>query len=143
MLKDRDTPPLNPQLTTLVRLTPTHKIDAETKSTSRRHNIPTTTHINQSSKSLLQSIHDQYDVISSMQASMRSSSMRSFFDDTFTRNINELDTLRCPICLDEFCVGDEVCWSHNKECLHIHHLDCIVNWLMDHDKCPLCRQEFV
>ena len=49
----------------------------------------------------------------------------------------------CSICLDEYQVGDEVCWSKNQVCVHIHHLDCMLAWLQDHDDCPLCREVFV
>merc|ERR1712045_190567 len=84
------------------------------------------------------SLESSHGIISSIR-----SSMRSLFGNTTSREGENVDTLCCPICLDDFRIGDEVCWSKNEKCLHIHHLDCMMNWLMDHDDCPLCRQEFV
>ena len=49
----------------------------------------------------------------------------------------------CPICLEEYKVGDEIAWSKNNECPHAFHLDCMINWLMDHDECPLCRADYL
>ncbi len=49
----------------------------------------------------------------------------------------------CPICLEKYEVGDEIAWSKNDQCLHAFHLDCILDWLMDHDQCPLCREGYL
>jgi len=49
----------------------------------------------------------------------------------------------CPICLEEYKAGDEIAWSKNNECPHAFHLDCMINWLMDHDECPLCRADYL
>jgi hypothetical protein len=49
----------------------------------------------------------------------------------------------CPICLDGYEEGDEICWSHNKHCDHTFHRQCIIEWLMRHDECPICRQDFL
>lgn len=49
----------------------------------------------------------------------------------------------CPICWDTFKVGERVCWSKNTSCCHGYHLDCMLVWLKDHDKCPMCREEYV
>mmetsp|Transcript_9533 Transcript_9533/g.11074 ORF Transcript_9533/g.11074 Transcript_9533/m.11074 type:complete len:239 (-) Transcript_9533:233-949(-) len=49
----------------------------------------------------------------------------------------------CPICMDDYEPGDEICWSKNKNCHHAFHLDCMVNWLMNNDDCPLCREEYL
>lgn len=45
----------------------------------------------------------------------------------------------CSICLCPYEDGETVCWAKNDECDHIFHEDCIVQWLVDHDECPLCR----
>ena len=52
-------------------------------------------------------------------------------------------SLSCPICLEDFQVGDDVVWSTNTDCVHIHHKECIMHWLQEHDDCPLCRNDFV
>ncbi|GFH43671.1 E3 ubiquitin-ligase RING1-like [Chaetoceros tenuissimus] len=49
----------------------------------------------------------------------------------------------CPICWDSFKVGERVCWSKNTSCCHGYHLDCMLVWLKDHDKCPMCREEYI
>lgn len=49
----------------------------------------------------------------------------------------------CSICLESYKDGDDICWSYNEQCPHAYHLDCIMDWLMEHDDCPLCRQEFL
>lgn len=59
------------------------------------------------------------------------------FDDA-----HELKNL-CPICLTDFAEGQEICYSSNKDCPHSFHLDCMVEWLMKHDDCPLCRQDYL
>ncbi len=49
----------------------------------------------------------------------------------------------CPICLEEYKVGEEIAWSNNHECPHAFHLDCILDWLMENDDCPLCRGKYL
>lgn len=49
----------------------------------------------------------------------------------------------CSICSDEFKYGDDITWSKNEECVHAFHKDCIVPWLMNHDDCPNCRNDFL
>ena len=49
----------------------------------------------------------------------------------------------CDICLGDYEVGDEICWSPNKECIHHFHKDCCLDWLMKSTKCPECRREYV
>jgi hypothetical protein len=62
----------------------------------------------------------------------------SFYDD---------DDDVCPICLDNFEVGDMVMWSrHNHgSCSHAFHEDCLLQWLLEQreNECPTCRACFI
>jgi len=46
----------------------------------------------------------------------------------------------CPICLESYRAGDEICWSKNENCPHAFHLECMTEWLMENDDCPMCRE---
>jgi len=63
----------------------------------------------------------------------------SFYDDD--------DDDVCPICLDNFEVGDMVMWSrHNHgSCSHAFHEDCLLQWLLEQreNECPTCRACFI
>ena len=48
----------------------------------------------------------------------------------------------CPICLDTYKAGDDIVWSKNEKCYHAYHLGCIENWLMDHNECPICANNY-
>lgn len=49
----------------------------------------------------------------------------------------------CDICLMDYQVGEEVCWSPNENCIHAFHKDCMLNWLLRTRKCPICRRDYV
>ena len=50
----------------------------------------------------------------------------------------------CSICLGEYEVGDHVVFSSQKECQHVFHEECIIQWLCKGKKrCPICRHWFV
>ncbi|GKY93412.1 hypothetical protein MPSEU_000308800 [Mayamaea pseudoterrestris] len=49
----------------------------------------------------------------------------------------------CPICLDDFSAGAQVSKSFNRQCHHIFHHACILNWLLQDETCPCCRQSFL
>ena len=63
------------------------------------------------------------------------------------------DTLRqvpgtCPICLEQYNVGETVVWSSNSSCRDHFHERCIISWLSKRRggsdaRCPCCRQHFV
>ena len=50
---------------------------------------------------------------------------------------------KCFLCLVEYKVGDEVCFSPNDGCDCGFHKPCITNWLMKRPLCPCCRAPFL
>jgi len=49
----------------------------------------------------------------------------------------------CDICLSNYVVNEEICWSRNKECRHTFHKICMVDWLMKSPNCPICKKCFL
>lgn len=47
----------------------------------------------------------------------------------------------CPICLGSYEEGTMLFVS--KECSHIFHSECILEWLTKHEDCPICRVKMV
>ncbi|XP_047331836.1 E3 ubiquitin-protein ligase RING1-like [Impatiens glandulifera] len=41
----------------------------------------------------------------------------------------------CTVCLEGFEIAD----AKRFNCGHVYHADCITEWLLLHDSCPLCR----
>lgn len=50
---------------------------------------------------------------------------------------------QCAICLETFKDGDEISSSHNNDCNHGFHRECIFEWLLKHDDCPFCRRMYL
>ena len=49
----------------------------------------------------------------------------------------------CAICIEEFKDGEFICHSRNRDCPHVFHPDCIIAWLQKHERCPLCRIQYL
>ena len=49
----------------------------------------------------------------------------------------------CSICCEDYQKDDEIAISSNKNCPHVFHHSCILQWLMDNDDCPMCRCNFL
>lgn len=47
----------------------------------------------------------------------------------------------CAICLDNMSLGEVV--AKGRQCVHLFHHTSIRGWVMEHNGCPFCRQEFV
>jgi Ring finger domain len=56
---------------------------------------------------------------------------------------NESSHEQCAVCLRDYRDGDVVAWSHNPNCHHIFHKECMSEWLMKHSDCPICRRNFL
>jgi hypothetical protein len=50
---------------------------------------------------------------------------------------------KCPVCWEAYVENDKICWSQNHQCNHTFHIECIEPWLMQHDRCPLCRNNYL
>ncbi|XP_047165388.1 E3 ubiquitin-protein ligase arkadia-A-like [Vigna umbellata] len=53
-------------------------------------------------------------------------------------DVSEETKERCPVCLEEFCRGEDIGKLHS--CVHKFHFDCIKEWLMQRNLCPVCRR---
>lgn len=71
---------------------------------------------------------------------------------TNTNNITTYDGFDddedvCPICLDNFAVGDIVMFSRHNigSCAHVFHEECLMQWLLEQreNECPTCRSRFI
>ena len=50
-------------------------------------------------------------------------------------------TTRCAICRKEYRVNEELCWSQDPLCNHVFHRACMLEWIQEHDECPLCSSQ--
>ncbi|KAL3088253.1 hypothetical protein niasHS_007652 [Heterodera schachtii] len=79
---------------------------------------------------------------SSMMASSSTATLSSYekrritlFNTLSTRTLSESES--CPICLSEFEANSEI--KQLPSCNHNFHTTCMELWLLQKDKCPLCR----
>jgi len=70
-------------------------------------------------------------------------SMHHGIDDDGSTSSSLYSPKSCPICIEKYKDLDDICWSRNKKCYHAYHLNCMTQWLMKHDNCPMCRQKFL
>ena len=54
----------------------------------------------------------------------------------YTLNENKHDNERCPICLEDYNIGDIL---NELICNHFYHKKCINNWIISNNNCPICR----
>jgi len=64
-------------------------------------------------------------------------------DNNDSNSVDNYSAESCPICLESYSAGEEICWSRNENCVHSFHLDCMQAWLMKSDDCPLCRENYL
>lgn len=46
--------------------------------------------------------------------------------------------MNCPICLEEIIEN-----GYETLCGHKYHLFCLLDWIREHQNCPLCRNEIM
>jgi hypothetical protein len=81
------------------------------------------------------------DSVKSMFTSFKKSLRFGLTSPTTTEDPPE--ELICSICLTDFEDEQDVCTSKNIDCKHVFHLSCMMEWLMHHDECPLCRHDYL
>lgn len=57
-------------------------------------------------------------------------------ENTTTETLKESEDFSCAICFELIVPGDGVL---ELPCYHLFHSDCIVQWLLNHQHCPICR----
>ena len=64
---------------------------------------------------------------------------RSSLRESITEAQKQPDNNECCICLEPYKDGQVVCSARTSECDHIFHEGCALQWLLEHEQCPLCR----
>ena len=54
----------------------------------------------------------------------------------YTLNENYHDNDRCPLCLEDYNIGEIL---NELICNHFYHKKCINNWIKSNNNCPICR----
>jgi len=81
-------------------------------------------------------------LVDSLHEELRSAH-HNILDDDNSNSSSMYSPKHCAICIQKYKDGDDICWSRNDKCHHVYHLNCMVEWLMRHDDCPMCRQLFL
>lgn len=83
-------------------------------------------------------------LIKNLASSIRSSLTTQMPWERRPSSSHQVDSKKqCPICLDDYDIGDEICSSPNHECPHVFHVECMSEWLMKRNECPLCRADYL
>ena len=76
-------------------------------------------------------------------ASNRSTTFSSSFSRPLSSWRRPSPKDECCVCLESYNVGETICAPITTECNHVFHEACILQWLKNHDKCPLCRVDLL
>ena len=49
----------------------------------------------------------------------------------------------CAICMEKLEDGVDICSSHDHNCRHVFHRECIFEWLLKSQECPCCRRDYL
>ena len=58
-------------------------------------------------------------------------------DNNKLDKIKNSDNEKCIICLEDFKINEQCLYLN---CLHLFHARCIIEWLLKHDNCPICKE---
>lgn len=78
-------------------------------------------------------------------------SVDSMHNTSGTTSSSNKEAACCAICLEPYAAGETVARLKQKSkmstsqntCNHWYHEDCILGWLQNHDKCPMCRVDMI
>ena len=68
-------------------------------------------------------------------------SMSNSYNESNTNNTAEVVADRCPICLEDFQIGEEVC--RIRVCGHIFKQPGLLRWFQRNNHCPVCRRNVI
>jgi len=57
----------------------------------------------------------------------------------FSKKLFEEGNIECSICMDEFKEGQDYVSPLSCDARHYFHSDCIEDWLVKKNECPLCK----
>ena len=60
-------------------------------------------------------------------------------DNNKLDKIKNSDNEKCIICLEDFKINEQCLYLN---CLHLFHARCIIEWLLKHDNCPICKEYY-
>ena len=82
---------------------------------------------------LLEELNDKYDIIKNdLPIPFR-------LDITKYEKLYKSNNYKCMICLEVYRVGSQVLYL---PCSHLFHSFCIMRWLLNNNKCPVCTKDY-